>query len=158
MSMISGMARHTWQIIWGTVALTVGTILGQLDTWHGARYDAQLAVAFAVYTPGLVLLIVGLIGYAGSLPLITGQPQRRGRARGWIAVFVLWTLLAAWMAYGLVVWIIHRLEGQPKPHVGVLIFSALVLVGLIALARHALRRARKPPPTKDGVEQQPPAT
>ena len=75
-----------------------------------------------------------------------------GRARGWTAAFVLRTVLAAWIAYGLKVWIVRRLEGQPKPHAGVLVFYAIVLVGLIALARHALRRARRPQPTDDDAE------
>lgn len=137
------MARHTRQIIGGTVALAIGVILGHVTVAHGPSHGVLVAIAFAIYTPGLVLLIVGLVGYAGPLPLAIDQRERRGRAHGWTTAFVVWTLLAVWVGYGLTVWIVKRLEGQSKPTAGVLIFYGLVFVGLLALARHALARARR---------------
>lgn len=142
------MARHIRQIVGGTVALVFGTVLGRVNVAHGTGHDVILAIAWIVYVPGYVLIMVGLVRYAGTLPLIAEQPGRRNRARGWMAAFVIWTLLALTMGYGVVAGLVKRIEGEAKPHLtGTLLGVGLLLV-FAALARHALRRARTPRPRR----------
>ncbi len=138
------MARHTRQIVGGTVAVLVGSILGLFNVAHGSAHSLILAIAWIVYVPGYVLIMVGLVGYAGTQPLITAQPSRRNRARGWMAAFVVWTLLTLTFVYAVAAGLVHRIEGDARPHLsGTLIGVGIVLV-FAALARHALWRARTP--------------
>jgi Na+/melibiose symporter-like transporter len=138
------MAQHTRQIVGGTVAVVVGSIVGRGNVAHGSVHDVILTVAWIVYVPGYVLIMVGLVGYAGTQPLITAQPSRRHRARGWMAAFVVWTLLALTFVYAIASGLVHRIEGNTRPHLsGTLVGVAIVFV-FAALARQALRRARTP--------------
>jgi Na+/melibiose symporter-like transporter len=150
------MARNTRQIVGGTVAVVVGSILGRVNVAHGSVHDVILAIAWIVYVPGYVLIMVGLVGYAGTQPLITSQPSRRHRARGWMAAFVVWTLLALTFVYAVAAGLVHRIEGDARPHLsGTLVGVAIVLV-FAALARHALRRARTPRTRRRKKEPPPP--
>lgn len=150
------MARHARQIIGGTLAVVVGSVLGRVNVAHGSVHDVILAIAWIVYVPGYVLIMVGLVGYAGTQPLITAQPSRRNRARGWMAAFVVWTLLALTWSYAVVEGLVHRIEGYARPHLtGTLLGVAIVLV-FAALARHALHRARTPRPRRRKREPPPP--
>ena len=128
--------------------MVAATVLGDVDRGHHevfshTAYDTLGAIAWALFIGGMLLASVGLLRYAGSLPLIVSQPERRGRARAWLAAFVVWTLLAAFMTCIFALGLAARLEGQPKPKWGVSVALGLITLGFAALARGALRAARR---------------
>lgn len=135
-------------MVGGGVSVVLAVVVADVVRRHHQAFshtvhDTLGVVAWALYIGGWLVAIVGLLGYAGSLPLVVNQPERRGRARAWLAAFVVWVLLSIGMLWTIASGLLRRFEGQPKPKPGVLIIEAVLLAGLIALAHGALRAARR---------------